>query len=388
MKRDAREKLGIATRAIHVGQEPDPVSGATIPPISISTTFTQASPGAHKGFEYSRSGNPTRDGLEACIASLEGGVGCTSLASGSSGTATLLLMLQPGDKVLAYADVYGGTFRMMKYVMEGWGLVPVFTDDPTIDGFKAQMQDGVKMLWCETPSNPLVRCLDIKALADLAHENGATLVVDNTFATPALQIPIALGADFALHSTTKYIGGHSDVVGGAIVAKSEQALERLRFLQNSVGAVPGPIDCYLQQRGLKTLALRMERHCANAAKVAAHLKKSAKLEKVMFPFDEDHPDVEIARRQMKGGGGIVSISFKSGWDGARAFCENVKVFSCAESLGGVESLANHPAIMTHASIPKELREARGVTDGLVRLSVGIEDIDDLLADLDQAIAAV
>lgn len=375
-----------ATRAIHVGQEPDPLTGATVPPIHATSTYTQESPGKHKGYEYSRSQNPTREKLEQCLASLEGGARAASFASGSAATATLLAMLSPGDKVLAYSDVYGGTFRLMKRVFEGWGLVPVFTNDTSPASFANLIDGKTKFVWLESPTNPLLRCLDIAAIAKIAHGAGAKLCVDNTFATPVLQTPISLGADFVVHSTTKYIGGHSDVIGGAAIVRDAADFERLAFLQNAIGAVPGPWDCYLQHRGIKTLALRMERHSANALAIAQHVRGHAKLAHVYYPFLEDHPDHALAKRQMCGGGGMVTVVFKGERAAALRFCESLRVFSCAESLGGVESLVCHPAIMTHASIPKEIREARGVTDGLVRLSVGIEAVEDLVADVDQALA--
>lgn len=375
-----------STRAIHVGQEPDPVTGATVPPIHPTSTFTQVSPGKHKGFEYARSGNPTRLGLERALSSLEGGAAAACFASGSAATACVFATLSPGDKVLAYSDVYGGTFRLLKRVFEGYGVVPVFTDDPSVNSFSKLADAKTKLIWIESPTNPLLRCLDIAAIARVAHGVGAKLAVDNTFATPALQLPIALGADYVVHSTTKYIGGHSDVIGGAIIVKDIALMERIAFLQNALGGVPGPFDCFLQHRGIKTLALRMERHCSNSLALAKHLQGHSKLEKVVYPMLEDHPDYALAKKQMCGGGGIVTIVFKNQGPAAIRFCESVKVFSLAESLGGVESLVNHPAIMTHASIPKEIREARGVTDGLVRLSVGVEDIADLVADVDQALA--
>ena len=418
MTDDRESQWRFATRAIHVGQEPDPLTGATVPPIHPTSTFTQSSPGKHKGFEYARSGNPTRLGLEKALASLEGGAACACFASGSAATACVFATLSPGDKVLAYSDVYGGTFRLLKRVFEGFGLVPVFTDDPSPNGFSKLTDNKTKLVWIESPTNPLLRCLDVAAIARIAHGVGAKLAVDNTFATPVLQLPISLGADYVVHSTTKYIGGHSDVIGGAVIVKDVALMERIAFLQNALGGVPGPFDCYLQHRGIKTLSIRIERHCANALALARHLQGHAKLANVVYPFLEDHPDYTLAKKQMSGGGGIVTIVFRAAGgmqsrragsprdpaspltkggprgvecnDPARAaairFCENVKVFSLAESLGGVESLVNHPAIMTHASIPKEIREARGVTDGLVRLSVGIEDIGDLIADVDQALA--
>ncbi|MEE9294534.1 MAG: PLP-dependent aspartate aminotransferase family protein [Phycisphaerae bacterium] len=416
-----------ATRAIHVGQEPDPATGATVPPIHTTSTYTQESPGKHKGYEYSRSENPTRAGLERCLASLEGGSRCAAFASGSAATAAVIGTLSPGDKVLTYADVYGGTYRVLKDVFEGFGLVPVFTEDTSPAAFANLIDGKTKLVWIESPTNPLLRCLDVAAITRLAHEAGAKLAVDNTFATPVLQLPLSLGADYVVHSTTKYIGGHSDLIGGAVVVKDEALMERIAFLQNAIGAVPGAFDCYLQQRGLKTLSLRMEKHCANAARIAEHLRGHPKLGKVIYPFLPDHPDHELARRQMCAGGGMVTIAFngtraaggeaEEGTKGRRdvgtegrpgrdpsslrpfvplslrpdaarlaaiRFCESVQVFSLAESLGGVESLLCHPAIMTHASIPKEIRQRRGITDGLVRLSVGIEDVDDLIADLDRA----
>lgn len=396
----------LATRAIHVGSEPDPVTGATVPPIHPTSTFTQASPGRNKGYEYARSGNPTRAGLERCLASLEGGERGAAFASGSAATAAIFATLKPGDRVLAYSDVYGGTFRLLKRVFEGFGLEPVFVDETSPAAFADRLDARTKLVWLETPTNPLLRCLDIAAIAERTHAAGARLAVDNTFATPMLQRPLELGADYVVHSTTKYIGGHSDVIGGAVIAKTAVMMEPIAFLQNALGGVPGPFDCFLQHRGIKTLGLRMAKHCENALRIAKHLSGNRKLAKVVYPFLEDHPDKTLARRQMSGGGGIVTIVFRS--DGgtsaarrtgdeharpgetsdaaaARRFCESVRVFSLAESLGGVESLVNHPAIMTHASIPKEIREARGITDGLVRLSVGIEDVEDLLADLDQAL---
>jgi cystathionine beta-lyase/cystathionine gamma-synthase len=375
-----------STRAIHVGQEPDPVTGATVPPIHPTSTYTQASPGKHKGYEYSRSSNPTRVNLEMALASLENGTKGACFASGSAATACIFATLSPGDKVLAYGDVYGGTFRLLKRVFEGFGLVPVFTEDCSPQGFSKLIDAKTKIVWIESPTNPLLRCLDISAIARIAHGAGAKLVVDNTFATPVLQLPLDLGADYVVHSTTKYIGGHSDVIGGAIVVKDPALMERIAFLQNAMGGVPGPWDCYLQQRGIKTLSLRMEKHCANGLALAKHMQGHSKLSRVIFPFLEDHPDYALAKRQMCGGGGIVTIVFKGERAAALRFCENLKVFALAESLGGVESLCNHPAIMTHASIPKEIREARGITDGLVRLSVGIEDIEDLKADVDHALA--
>src|SRR3990172_44086 len=309
-QRDGR----FAPGAIHVGQEPDPVTGATVPPIHPTSTYTQASPGRHKGYEYSRSSNPTGVGLERSLASLEGGAACACFASGSAATACIFATLSPGDKVLAYADLYGGTFRLLKRVFEGFGIVPVFTEDPSPTAFGKLVDAKTKLVWIESPTNPLLRCLDITAIAKIAHDAGARLAVDNTFATPALQLPIAMGADYVVHSTTKYIGGHSDVIGGAVIVKDAALMERIAFLQNAMGGVPGPFDCYLQHRGLKTLAIRMERHCANAMALSEHLQGHPKLGKVVYPFLPDHSDYALAKRQMGGGGGIVTIVF----NGSRA----------------------------------------------------------------------
>jgi len=369
-----------------VGQEPDEATGATVPPIHPTTTYTQASPGRHKGFAYSRTSNPTRDALERCLASLEGGRRCACFSSGSAASAAVLGTLAPGDRVLAYADVYGGTFRLMTGVFQAYGVEPVFVDDVGLPAFERHIQERVAMVWIETPTNPLLRCLDVAGIAAIAHGAGAKLVVDNTFATPALQQPLGLGADYVVHSTTKYIGGHSDVTGGAVIVRDEKLMERVAFLQNSGGAVPGAFDCYLQHRGVKTLALRMQRHCENALCLAQHLRGRKELDQVIYPFLDDHPDVDLAKRQMTGGGGMVSIRFERGAQ-AVTFCENLELFSLAESLGGVESLCCIPAVMSHASVPKDVREARGVTDGLVRLSVGVETCEDILSDVDRALAA-
>lgn len=386
------EPMHFATRAIHVGQEPDPTTGATVPPIYATSTYTQSSPGEHKGYDYSRTRNPTRVMLEDALCSLEGGAACACFSSGCAATTALLATLSPGDKVLAYADVYGGTFRLMKRVFETFGVAPVFTEDTSPQAFAKLMDPRTKLVWLESPTNPLLRVLDIEAVAKVAHAGGAKVCVDNTFATPVLQLPIKLGADYVLHSTTKYIGGHSDVVGGAIVMRDKALQEKIAFLQNSLGGVPGPFDCFLQQRGLKTLAVRMERHCANAMRLAEHFREHRKLSRVLYPFLDSHPDVAVAKKQMRGGdgfsggGGMVTIVLKDGWEATKRFCSSLRVFSLAESLGGVESLCCHPASMTHGSIPKEIREGRGITDGLVRLSVGIEHVDDLIADVEQALA--
>lgn len=377
--------MRFATQAVHVGQEPDPTTGATVPPIHVTTTYTQAGPADHKGYEYSRSANPTRDNLEAVLAALEGGEACAAFASGLAATTAIFHMLRPGDNVVAFGDVYGGTYRLLESIFRPWGLEARYAAETAPDAFKELIDRKTRILWIETPTNPLLRVLDIKALADVAHDAGAKLVVDNTFATPVLQKPIALGADCVIHSTTKYIGGHSDVVGGAVIVKREADLEPISFHQNAAGGVPGPFDCYLAHRGVKTLHVRMARHGENAGRVAHHFRGHAKLDKVIYPGLSDHPDHALAAEMMNGFGGMVSMVIKGGPEACYRFCKRTRVCSLAESLGGVESLLCHPATMTHASIPKEIREARGVTESLVRLSVGIEDVEDIIEDIEQAL---
>jgi cystathionine beta-lyase/cystathionine gamma-synthase len=375
---------GFSTRAIHAGQPPDPATGATVVPISVSSTFTQAAPGDHKGFEYARSGNPTRATLEACLAALEGGERGLAFASGLAATnAVFHALLKPGDEVAAAADLYGGTFRLLERVFRPWGLHTTYTDDPSPAGFSGIITPKTKLVWIETPTNPLLQILDIAAIAELAHKAGAVLVVDNTFASPYLQQPIALGADVVVHSTTKYLGGHSDVIGGAVVGPAALT-EPVKFYQNAAGGVPGPFDCYLTLRGIKTLAVRMDRHSANAAELADWLAAHPAVERVYYPGLKAHPGHAVAARQMRSFGGMISLKLRGGAGAARRFLTRTRLFSLAESLGGVESLVNHPATMTHASIPTAVREARGVDDALVRLSVGIEDVSDLRADLEQA----
>jgi cystathionine gamma-lyase len=382
MSADPRE-MGFSTRAIHAGQDPDPATGATIVPIYATSTYTQAAPGQHKGYEYSRSGNPTRTALESCLAALEGGERGLAFASGLAASTAVLMTLKPGDEVAAAADLYGGTFRLLERVFKPWGLVARYTDDPSPAGFAKIITPRTKLVWVETPTNPLLQILDIAAIGQLAHKNTCLFAVDNTFASPYLQQPIALGADYVVHSTTKYLGGHSDVVGGAVVGKKE-LLQTVSFFQNAAGGTPGPFDAYLVLRGLKTLSLRMERHCANARELAGWLAAHPKIERVYYPGLPQHPGHELAKRQMRDFGGMMSIRLKGGADAARRFVTRTRLFSLAESLGGVESLVCHPATMTHASIPAEIRVARGVDDGLVRLSVGIEDVADLRKDLEAA----
>jgi len=376
---------GFATRAIHAGQDADPATGATVVPIYATSTYTQAAPGQHKGYEYSRSGNPTRAALETCLASLEGGERGLAFASGLAASTAVLSMLKPGEEVVAAADLYGGTYRLLERVFKPWGLVTHYTDDPSPAGFGKLITKSTKLVWIETPTNPLLQILDIAAIAELAHKAGSLLAVDNTFASSYLQQPLRLGADLVVHSTTKYLGGHSDVVGGAVIGRKD-LLQPIAFYQNAAGGVPGPFDAYLTLRGLKTLAVRMERHCANAGRLAAWLAEQSQVERVYYPGLPSHPGHEVAKRQMRDFGGMVSIRLKGGGAAAKRFLPRTKLFSLAESLGGVESLVCHPATMTHASIPADLRIARGVDDGLIRLSVGIEDADDLQEDLRQAMA--
>lgn len=378
------KEVGFATRAIHAGQGPDPATGATIVPIYATSTYTQAGIGQHKGYEYSRSGNPTRTALETCLAALEEGERGLAFASGLAATTAVFAgLLRPGDEVAASADLYGGTFRLLDKVFKPWGLNARYTDQTSPAAFEGLMTPKTKLVWIETPTNPLLQVLDIAAIAEVAHKHGAKLVVDNTFASPYLQQPLRLGADVVVHSTTKYLGGHSDVVGGAVVGPRE-LLDPVKFYQNAAGGVPGPFDCYLTLRGIKTLAVRMDRHGANAAELAGWLAKQPEVDRVFYPGLADHPGYAVAKKQMRNFGGMISLRLKGGAEAAKRFFGRAKVFSLAESLGGVESLICHPATMTHASIPAEERRRRGVDDGLIRLSVGIEDVADLKEDLRRA----
>jgi cystathionine gamma-lyase len=378
-------QLGFSTRAIHAGQDADPATGATVVPIYATSTYTQEAPGRHKGYEYSRSGNPTRTALETCLAALEGGERGLAFASGLAATTAVLSVLKPGDEVAAAADLYGGTYRLLERVFKPWGLVSRYTEDPSPAGFARIITPKTKLVWVETPTNPLLQIVDIAAVAELAHRAGAPLAVDNTFASPYLQQPLRLGADLVVHSTTKYLGGHSDVVGGAVVGGRE-LLGPIAFYQNAAGGVPGPFDAWLTLRGVKTLAVRMDRHCANARRLASFLAEQPAVRRVYYPGLPGHPGHDLARRQMRDFGGMISVSLKGSKEAALRLLTRTRLFSLAESLGGVESLIGHPATMTHASIPAEIRQARGIDDGLVRLSVGIEDADDLQEDLRQALA--
>ena len=377
------------TLAIHAGQSPDPSTGAVMPPIYATSTYAQASPGVHQGFEYSRTHNPTRFAYERCAAGLEGGSRGFAFASGMAATATLLELLDSGDHVIAMDDLYGGTYRLFERVRRrSAGLDFSFVDLTDADALEAAITDRTRLVWIETPTNPMLKIVDIRAVAEVAHRHGLLVVVDNTFASPILQRPLEQGADIVLHSATKYLNGHSDMVGGMLVVADDALGEKLAFLQNSAGAVQGPFDSFLALRGLKTLALRMKAHCANAQALAEFLDSHPAVEKTIYPGLPSHPQHELARRQMDGFGGIISIALAGGADAARQFCENLRIFTLAESLGGVESLVNLPAVMTHASVPVENRERLGIGDNLVRLSVGVEAVDDLRADLESALGRI
>ncbi len=372
------------TSCIHAGQRPDPTTGAVMTPVYQTATYVQDGIGKHRGYEYSRTGNPTRTALEACLAELEGGQFGLAFSSGMAATDTVLRLLGPGDHLLAGNDVYGGTFRLFERVLRPYGLDFSYVDATDPSQVKSGLRPNTRMIWLETPTNPFLNVSDISAIVEIAHNRRSPtlVVVDNTFATPYLQRPLELGADIVVHSTTKYLGGHSDVVGGAVVARDEVLRERLAFLQNAVGAVPGPLDCFLVLRGIKTLPVRMDRHSENAAAIADLLAAHPKVDRVLYPFHPSHSQVDVARRQMRSGGGMVSFILKDGADEARRVAESTHLFALAESLGGVESLIEIPAAMTHASTANS---PLAVDPSLVRLSVGIEHRDDLLADLERAL---
>ena len=381
------DALGFATRAVHAGQSPDPVTGAIMTPVYLTSTYVQEWPDRHKGYDYARTVHPTRSALEKNLASLEGAKFGLCFSSGMAATSTVIEALNPGDHVLCSNDLYGGTYRVFTKVFARYGMTFSFVDATDLAAVEAAFTPKTKLVWAESPSNPLLKICDIRALAKLAHAKGAKVVVDNTFASPALQRPLALGADVVVHSTTKYLGGHSDVIGGAILTSDEALYKEYKFLQNAVGAVPGPLDCFLLLRGTKTLPLRMERHCANGMAVAKHLLAHPEVAKVHYPGLPTHAGHEIAKGQMCGFGGMISFELKGDLERAKRMISSCKIFSLAESLGGVESLIGHPASMTHGSIPREERLKAGLVDGLIRLSVGIEDAVDLTADLDSALVA-
>lgn len=374
-------RQGFSTRAIHAGQSPDPTTGAIMTPIYMSSTYVQESPGVHKGWEYSRTHNPTRRAFEDCIASLEEGVRGFAFASGCAATTTILAMLKKGDHVVAMDDMYGGTFRLFDKVIRHQGIDFSYADLTQVQNFEKVITPATKMVWIETPTNPTLKIVDIKKIASIAAKKGIITVVDNTFMSPYFQRPLTLGADIVMHSATKFIGGHSDLIGGVAVTSRKDLIERFEFLSNSLGTTLSAFDSFMFLRSLKTLAVRMKQHEINAQKVVEFLTENKKVEKVVYPGLKDHPQHAIAKEQMHGMGGMITFYIKGGLPAARKFLESVKLFSLAESLGGAESLIEHPAIMTHASVPAENRKALGIDDALIRLSVGIEDSEDLLADL-------
>lgn len=378
--------MKFATKAIHAGQEPDPATGAIMTPVYQTSTYVQAAPGKHKGFEYSRTHNPTRKALENNIAALEEGKFGLCFGSGMAAEDTVIKLLNPGDEVISTSDLYGGTYRMFTKIFAKYGIKFHFTPMADAEKVKKLITSKTRLIWVETPTNPMLNVIDIKAIVSIAKKNKILVAVDNTFASPCLQQPLQLGADIAVHSVTKYLGGHSDVVMGALVCRDASLAEQLYFIQNSCGAVPSPHDCFLVLRGIKTLHLRMERHCENAEKVSRFLLTHPAVAKVYWPGLKTHPNHDVAKKQMKHFGGMVSFSLKDNkLEKAAKTLSRFRIFSLAESLGGVESLCGHPATMTHASIPKAEREKTGVVDSLIRLSVGVEDVDDLIADLKQAL---
>lgn len=380
------KKMGFSTRAIHAGQGPDPTTGAIMTPVYLTSTYVQESPGVHKGYEYSRTSNPTRKAYEDCLASLESGKYGFAFASGCAATTTMMLMLKAGDHVIASDDLYGGTFRLFDKVIKHHGIDFSFVDLSKTENFQAALKPNTKMVWIETPTNPMLKLIDIRKVCAEANKKNLVSVVDNTFMSPYFQRPLELGATVVLHSTTKYIGGHSDVVGGALITSDSDVAEKIAFLSNSAGAIQSTFDAFLSMRSLKTLPIRMKAHAENAMIIAKFLEGHPRVEKILYPGLPSHPQHELAKEQMSGFGGMITFYLKGGLKESREFLEKVSVFSLAESLGGVESLIEHPAIMTHASVPLENRKALGIDDNLVRLSVGIEDIDDLLWDLKNALA--
>ena len=378
--------MKFSTKAVHAGQEPDPTTGAVMVPIYQTATYAQTGIGEHKGYEYARTGNPTRTALEACIAALEKGRYGLAFASGLAAEQAVLSLLSSGDHIVASDDLYGGTYRLFESIMRRYNVETSYVATNALADYEKAIRPNTKLFWLETPTNPLLRLADIRAIADLAHQHNIQLVVDNTFSSPYFQQPLDLGADMVVHSTTKYINGHSDVIGGMVVMNDQEVYQALKFYQNAAGAVPGPFDAWLTLRGVKTLAVRMRQHAENAYLIARFLSEHPRVEKVYYPGLPSHPDHELAKRQMSGFGGMVSFQFKGSLADVNKAVRRFKVFTFAESLGGIESLVCHPASMTHGAIPANIREASGLTDTLLRLSVGIEDSEDLLADLDQALA--
>ena len=382
----AAKDIKFNTKTIHGGQQPDEAYGAVMPPIYQTSTYAQTTPGGHKGYEYSRSANPTRTALENSLASIEGGEFGLAFGSGLAAIDAVMKLLKPGDEVISTNDLYGGSYRIFKKIFENFGIVFHFVGMQSADAIQDKINSKTKLIWVETPTNPMMNIIDIKAVAKLIKDKDILLAVDNTFATPYLQLPLELGADIVMHSATKYLGGHSDTVVGALIVKEKKLADRLYFIQNASGAVCGPMDSFLVLRGIKTLHVRMQRHCENGRVIAEYLKSNPKVEKVYWPGFEDHPNHKVAKEQMKDFGGMISFVPKgSSYNDTIKIVERLRIFTLAESLGGVESLAGHPASMTHASIPKEERLKSGIVDSLIRLSVGIEDVNDLIADLEQAI---
>jgi cystathionine gamma-lyase len=381
------KQLSFDTLAIHAGQSPDPTTGAIMTPVYLTSTYVQDGPGGHKGFEYSRTQNPTRFALQDCLAALEGARHGLAFASGLAATDAILHLLDAGDHVLASDDVYGGTFRIFDKVFRRLGLEFSYVDMSDAGNVERGLRKNTKLVWIESPTNPMLKIVDLAEVSRIARGHGARTVVDNTFATPFFQRPLSLGIDVVAHSTTKYLNGHSDVIGGAVMTSDGALFERLRFLQNAVGGVPSPMDSFLVLRGLKTLHVRMQRHAESAMKIARFLEGHPQVERVTYPGLASHPQHALAARQMSGFGGMLTFVLRGGLPAATAFLKAVRIFACAESLGGVESLIEHPAIMTHASVPKDTREALGIADGFIRVSVGIEGVDDLVADLERGFAA-
>ncbi|MFZ3230189.1 MAG: cystathionine gamma-synthase [Pseudobdellovibrio sp.] len=384
VKESVKSKMKFSTRSIHAGQHPDPTTGAIMTPVYLTSTYVQQSPGVHQGWEYSRTHNPTRKAYENCLANLEGGKFGFAFASGCAAATTILHILKKGDHIVAMDDMYGGTYRLFDKVLQNDGFEFSYVDLTQVENFAKAIKPNTKMVWLETPTNPTLKLTDISAISEIAKQKNIIVVVDNTFMSPYFQRPLELGADIVVHSATKYIGGHSDMVGGVAATSNALLAEKLAFLSNSIGAVQGPFDSFLALRSLKTLPLRMKAHAENAMKVAEFLEKHPLVEKVVYPGLKSHPQHELAKKQMSGFSGMITFFIKGGLSASKKFLESVQVFALAESLGGVESLVEHPAIMTHASVPAEQRKKLGIDDSLIRLSVGIEDIDDLIADLNQA----
>jgi cystathionine gamma-lyase len=385
MKKNIERSTSFATRAIHAGQSPDPTTGAIMTPVYLTSTYVQESPGVHKGYEYSRTGNPTRKAYEDCLASLEGGKYGFAFASGCAASTTIMHLLKSGDHVIASDDLYGGTFRLFDKVISNNGIEFTYVDMSNFENIEKAIKPNTKMVWIETPTNPMLKLVDIKKVCELANKKSIISVVDNTFMSPYFQRPLELGATIVVHSTTKYINGHSDVVGGAAITSNDELAARIAFLSNSMGGIQSTFDAFLCMRSLKTLPLRMKAHEESAKTIAKFLEQHSRVEKVLYPGLESHPQHALAKEQMSGFGGMITFYLKGGLAESRTFLEKVKIFALAESLGGVESLIEHPAIMTHASVPVANRKALGIEDNLIRISVGIEDVNDLLWDLEQAL---